>query len=217
MSEERRHPDDEHRGSAGAFGALLSAAAREPSAARGLALAYAALPPGHRKQLVDAVVHDARAEGMCASLVLASLLSVEENATVAQHIAEAMSALENVEVGTGNQVRAWVAGDESEGGLLVVRPLHGTFVEALGLSWDAASGITRALFEPLVHHQGAQTLLGELPSELHFEEMPLSFAIDAVAAPLWRHRRLHGALPEEVERFADLFSCAEVNQRHGNT
>lgn len=212
-SDDRRHPTPSQESSAGAFGALLSAAAREPTAARGLALAYAALPPGHRKQLVDAVVIDAHAEGMCPSLVLASLLSVEENRSVAEYIMEAMKSLETSEVSNAAQVRAFVAGDEQAGAMLIVRPLHGTFVEALGLAWDEPNGITRSLFEPLVHHKQAHQLLLDLPCEMHFEEMPLSFAIDVVAGPLWRHRRKCGSVPSEVERFADLFSFPDFHRQ----
>lgn len=208
-TQERRRPGAAVTGPASAFGALLAAAAREPSAARGLALAYAALPPGHRKQLVDAVVVDAQQEGMCASLVLASLLSVEENAAVAQHIADAMAALETREMSIAARVKAMLSGDETAGGIVIIRPLHGTFVEALGLVWEQSQGITLALYEPLAHYADAKDLVRELPGELQFEEMPLMFAIDMAAPALWNHRRMHGALPTEMERFADLFSCSD--------
>lgn len=206
-TDEQTDKDEKSSGAAGAFGALLQAAAKEPGAARGLALAYAALPPGHRKQLIDAVLVDAQAEGVCPTLVLASLLSVEVHAGVAQHIADAMAAVDTHEVRTAAHVQTHVAGDSERGGLLVIRPLHGTFVEAWALAWQPGAGVVKSLFEPLTHHKDASNLLARLPAELEFEEMPLAFAVDVVAPPLWHHRRLHGQLPLEAARFADLFSC----------
>ena len=146
---------------------------------------------------------------MCASLVLASLLSVEENAGVAQHIADSMAALDTREMSIAARVRALLSGDDQHGGIVIIRPLHGTFVEALGLSWEQAQGITKALYEPLVHHEDARALTSALPVPVTFEEMPVMFAIDMAAPALWNHRRMHGALPTEMERFADLFSCSE--------
>lgn len=195
---------------AGVFGALLAAASQEPAAARGLALAYAALPLCHRQQLVDAVVADAREEGLCASLVLVSLLAVEENAAVARHIADTMAALDSTDLRPGIQTRALLAGDENQGGLVLIRPLHGTFVETLGLAWRCERGIISAVYEPLAHFREARGILQDLPNELYFEEMPLSFSIDMAAGPLWNHRRIHGDLPEEMARFADLFSYEKL-------
>lgn len=194
-------------GPTAAFGALVVAASNEPAAARGLAAAYSALQRDQRHSIVDAVVQDAGVEGVCASLVLASLLSVEEDAEVARHIADAMARLESPEAGTRVAARALVSGDERQGGVLIVRPLHGTFVEVLALAWDGdGAGVSHSHFEPLVHHEQVSRTKRHLPSYLAFEEAPLSYAIDLVTAPLWSHRRKHGELPEGTERFADLFS-----------
>lgn len=196
------------RGSAGAFGALVIAAARDCDAARGLALAYAALDHDGRWQIVDAVVADARAEGISPCVVLASLLSVEEETDVAQHIADAISEAGGTGLASTVRPRALAAGDDERGGVILVRPLHGTFVEALALAWQRDAGVTHAVFDPMVHDGDALGHKASLPAELHFESVPISFAIDLVTPVLWSHRRKNGALPPGVTRFADLFSIA---------
>src|SRR5262249_54050478 len=102
--------------------------------------------------------------------------------------------------------RALVAGDEQRGGVLLVRPLHGTFVEVLGLAWTRDAGVTHAIFDPLVHDGAASGHVARLPDGLRFDEAPMGYAIDLLAPVLWAHRRAHGVLPVGVERFADLFS-----------
>ena len=129
---------------------------------------------------------------------------------MAQHIADAIAALETTEMSTACRVRAMLAGDDQKGGIVIIRPLHGTFVEALGLAWCADAGITHAIYDPLLHAQEARKLIADLPEALQFEEMPLGFAIDMAAPALWGHRRMHGELPSEMERFADLFSCRNL-------
>ncbi|HEX7476467.1 MAG TPA: hypothetical protein VF331_01545 [Polyangiales bacterium] len=192
-------------GPAGAFGALLSSAVEDPATAQGLALAYASLDTRRRLQIIDAIVNDAQAEGIGASAVLASLLPFEEDPEVAQRIAELMSVAGDAGLRTSLRTRAWLAGDEQGGGAVVVRPLHGAFVEVLTLAWDDKSGITQASFEPLVHHDKAASPNAGVAPQLRFEEMPVSYAIDAVTSVLWNHRRLHAQLPECVKHFADLF------------
>lgn len=196
------------RGRAGPFGALLAAAARDPAAARGLALAYSSLDVLARAKIVEAVVADARAEGISASAALAPLLAVEEDAEVARSIADAINAEGGIGLASTVGARALVAGDELRGGVLLVRPLHGTFVEVLGLAWRRDGGVTHSLFDPLVDDSAASAHVSRLPADLRFEEMPMSYAIDLLAPVLWAHRRVSGALPPGVERFADLFSIA---------
>jgi hypothetical protein len=104
------------------------------------------------------------------------------------------------------RARAFLAGSELDGGVMLIRPLHGTFVEVLGLAWNDAAGITHSAFDPMAHHELARASERALPPQLHFEEMPVAFAIDIVTSVLWNHRRLHGYLPECVEHFADMFS-----------
>jgi hypothetical protein len=190
----------------GAFGALLAEAIQDPATAHGLALAYASLEPRHRMQIIDAVVSDSSAEGIGASAVLASLLPVEEDLDVARRIAEAMSMAGDRGLRTVLRARACLAGSELDGGVLLIRPLHGTFVEVLALAWNDEVGITHSAFDPMVHHEMARASERALPGQLRFEEMPVAFAIDIVTSVLWNHRRLHGALPECVEHFADMFS-----------
>jgi hypothetical protein len=193
-------------GSVGAFGALLAVAVEDPSTARGLALAYASLETRHRVQIIDAIVSDADAEGIGASAILASLLPVEEDLEVARRIAEAMSVAGDRGLRTVLRARAFLAGDEMDGGVLLVRPLHGAFVEVLALGWNQAAGITHSAFDPMTHHEDARAGERSLPTHLRFEEMPVAFAIDTVTSVLWNHKRLHGVLPESLEHFADMFS-----------
>jgi len=194
------------RGRRGPFAALLASAARDPAAARGLALAYASLDVLARRRIVEAVVADAHVEGISASAALAPLLAVEEDADVARAIADAISAAGGLGLESSVGPRALVAGDEEHGGVLLVRPLHGTFVEVLGLAWRRVEGVTHAIFDPLVHDGAASSHVEQLPEGLRFEEMPVSFAIDLLAPVLWNHLRTHATLPLGVERFADLFS-----------
>ncbi len=193
-------------GPRGAFGALLGAAVKDPAAARGLILAYPSLERAHRLQTIDAIVNDALVEGIGASAVLASLLPVEEDLEVAKRIADAMSFGGDTGLRSKLRTRAWLAGETVDGGVVLVRPLYGEFVEVLGLAWNEASGITHAMFEPLAHHEQAREQVRALPERLRFEEMPVTFAIVTVTQVLWSHRRMHGGLPECVESFADLFS-----------
>lgn len=188
-----------------AFGALLLAAMREPAAARGLAVAYASLEPTHRMGIVDAVVTDARAEGVCPSAVLASLLAVEEDATLARAIAEAMERAGGEGLTQQGDLDAWLAGDEGTGGLILSRPLHGRFVEVLSLAWRREEGLTHALFDPLAEGAPAMDRSHDLPSRLRFERMPVEYVVDLMTKVLWNHRRVHGTLPEVVRHFADLF------------
>ncbi|MGD8861726.1 MAG: hypothetical protein PVI30_17075 [Myxococcales bacterium] len=187
------------------FAALLRAAVDDAQAAQGLALAYAALPRAQREELVDAVVDDAHDEGICASQVLASLLSVEDDAHVARRIASCISAAGGAGLATREPCRAMLAGDEAEGSLLLTRPLHGNFAEVLGLSWRRGEGIVYSFFEPLVRTDDAPGSAERLRHADALEEAPPAFAVDVVTPVLWSHRRRHGDLPEVVAHFADLF------------
>jgi hypothetical protein len=187
------------------FAALLRAAVEDADAAQGLALAYAALPRAQREQLIDAVVDDADEEGICVSEVLASLLSVEDDAQVARRIASSISAAGGVGLATREPCRAMLAGDTTEGSLLLTRPLHGNFAEVLGLSWRDGEGIVHSFFEPLVRATDARHSAERLRHAGQMEEAPPAFAVDVVTPVLWGHRRKHGDLPEVVAHFADLF------------
>jgi hypothetical protein len=187
------------------FGALLAAAVENASAAQGLALAYAALERAQRQLLIDAVLSDTRAADICPSAVLAPLLSVEDDVELARYIASAISASGGKGLRCDATCRALLAGDASEGGALLARPLYGPFVELLGLGWTRERGVVHSLFEPLITAQDIQGHARSLPWGARLEEIPVAFAMDVIASVLWQHRRLHGELPKLVARFADLF------------
>ena len=193
------------RGRVGPFGALIVAAATDPDAARGLASAYASLAIAARRHIIEAVLSDATAEGISASSALIALLAVEEDPELALMIAGSLNSAGGDGLRSTVSARALLAGDEERGGVLLIRPLHGTFVEVLALAWLRSDGVTHSLFDPLVDDSAASTHTARLPDGLHFEETPTSLAIDVLAAVLWNHRRKHGRLPPGVERFADLF------------
>lgn len=189
----------------GPFGALIVAAATDPAAARGLAGAYASLTVGARRRIVEAVLSDATAEGIGASPALIALLAVEEDPELARLIADALNSAGGDGLRSTVVPRALLAGDEERGGVLLIRPLHGTFVEVLALAWTRDNGVTHSIFDPLVDDTAAGAHLTRLPAALHFEETPTQLAVDVLASVLWSHRLKHGSLPPGVERFADLF------------
>ena len=189
----------------GPFGALIVAAATDPGAARGLASAYASLAVAARRRIIEAVLSDAIAEGISASPALISLLAVEEDPELARLIADGLNAAGGDGLRSTVGPRALLAGDEERGGVLLIRPLHGTFVEVLALAWGRTDGVTHALFDPLVDDSAAASHMTRLPEGLRFEETPTQLAVDVLASVLWSHRLKHGSLPPGVERFADLF------------
>jgi hypothetical protein len=189
----------------GPFGALIVAAATDPAAARGLAGAYASLAVAARRRIIEAVLSDAVAEGISASPALIALLAVEDDPDLARTIADGLNAAGGDGLRSTVVPRALLAGDEERGGVLLIRPLHGTFVEVLALGWARADGVTHALFDPLVDDSAAAGHIARLPEGLRFEETPTQLAVDVLASVLWSHRLKHGSLPPGVERFADLF------------
>ncbi|MDB4975483.1 MAG: hypothetical protein JWN48_3824 [Myxococcaceae bacterium] len=189
----------------GPFGALIVAAATDPDAARGLASAYASLAVAARRRIIEAVLSDAIAEGISASPALISLLAVEEDPDLARLIADGLNAAGGAGLRSTVAPRALLAGDEERGGVLLIRPLHGTFVEVLALAWARADGVTHSMFDPLVDDSAAAAHVTRLPEGLRFEETPTQLAVDVLASVLWSHRLKHGSLPPGVERFADLF------------
>lgn len=193
------------RGRVGPFGALIVAAATDPAAARGLAGAYASLAVAARRRIIDAVLSDASAEGISASPALIALLAVEEDPELARLIADSLNSAGGDGLRSTVQARALLAGDEERGGVLLIRPLHGTFVEVLALAWTRNDGVTHSMFDPLVDDSVAASHTARLPDGLPFEETPTQHAVDVLASVLWSHRRKHGSLPPGIERFADLF------------
>ncbi|HEX6239398.1 MAG TPA: hypothetical protein VFZ61_00840, partial [Polyangiales bacterium] len=192
-------------GRVGPFGALIVAAATDPAAARGLAGAYSLLAVAARRRIIEAVLSDATAEGISASPALIALLAVEDDPELARLIADGLNSAGGDGLRSTVSPRALLAGDQERGGVLLIRPLHGTFVEVLALAWTSAEGVTHALFDPLVDDTVASTHTARLPDGLRFEETPTQLAVDVLAAVLWSHRRRHGSLPPGVDRFSDLF------------
>jgi hypothetical protein len=195
------------------FSALLAAAVENPSAAQGLALAYAALDHAQRRRLIDAVLDDTQIAGMDPSAVLAPLLGVEVEVDLARYIASAISASGGAGLRCDGRCRALITGDASQGGALLARPLYGRFVEVLGLAWDREHGIVHSVFEPLAAGGDLERCAHLLPWGEGLEEMPVAFALDTIVMALWNHRRLHGELPDLVSRFADLFEAAMFASR----
>lgn len=189
----------------GPFGMLLAAAVDNPRAAQGLALAYEALDRAQRQTLIDAVLDDTHCAGVSVSAVLAPLLAVERDVELARHLASAISAHGGVGLRCDATCRALLAGDAMDGAALLARPLHGRFVEVLGLSWSRDRGVVDTLFEPIAISDDLAQHATQLDHPEPLEDIPAAYAVDVIAAALWQHRRLHGALPDLVTRFADLF------------
>jgi hypothetical protein len=189
----------------GTFGTLLPRAVNEPDLACGFAFAYESLDVTGRRQFLENVIDDAKIEGIDVTSLLASLLAVEEEADLARLIASKI----NVTGGKGLQssVRAFalLAGDEERGGVVLVRPLFGSFVEVYALAWNSENGVTHALFDPIVNATQAAEYKANLPDELAFEKGPARYAVDLMAKVLWNHRKHIGPLPPQIGSFADLF------------
>lgn len=184
---------------------MLAAAVENPSAAQGLALAYAALDRAQRRLLIDAVIADTRATEISPAPVLAPLLAVEVDVELARYLASAMSASGGAGLRCDESCRALLAGDSLEGAALLSRPLYGRFVEVLGLCWCRDQGVTHTVFEPLATRDDVLRHAKALPAPSELEESPATYAVDVIAAALWQHRRIHGELPDLVSRFAELF------------
>ena len=199
--------------SAEPFSALLAAAVENPSAAQGLALAYAGLEHTQRRRLIDAVLFDTRAADIDPSAVLAPLLGIEEDLDLARYIASAISASGGAGLRCDATTRAFLTGDSTDGSALLARPLYGRFVEVLGLAWNRERGVMKSLFEPMASGGDLDRFKRKLPQGERLEEIPVAFALDVVVMALWQHRRLHGELPELVTRFADLLEPAMFSSR----
>ncbi len=195
-----------------AFVTLLERASRDPEAAAGLALAYAAFAPPIRRALVEAIVTDAASGSVEVSTVLVALLGVEPDAELCRDIACALSAAASgAPVATGRE-RALFAGDETRGALLYARPLFGPFLETLLLRWTRDGGVSRAHFLPLATEETVERIEAEADPDLRFEEVPVTRAFDRAAVVLWEHRKRHGELPEALLPFAALFSLSAADR-----
>lgn len=181
----------------GPFAALVAAAADDPGVTRGLALAYEALEPIERRQLVRAVTADAGAARVCSATALVALLSVEVDDAIARLIHESLRSVDASALRQRDQAQVAVAGDSDRGRAVLSAPLHGDFVEILELEWTE-SRVDTSRWEPLAHRRDAEGRRERLAALT-------ATPIDTVARVLWNHRQLGGAMPSGIERFADLF------------
>jgi hypothetical protein len=173
-----------------------------------LALAYADLPHRARVELVDAIHSDSIAEGINAAPLLAGLLGVEREADVARHIASVMTACAAGCLQPATPCRAFLSGDDGAGIAVLARPLHSDVLEVLSISWTREQGLTGVKLEPLIHERDLPGYLSGLREGARLERIPLAFAVDLIAPVLWHHRRVHGAIPALLARFAELFDVA---------
>ncbi|MCA9582115.1 MAG: hypothetical protein KC416_10010 [Myxococcales bacterium] len=186
------------------FAALILAAESDPGAARGLALAYEGLSTSDRGRLIEAVVVDARREGISPGSALAVLLGVEENPSLAQHLFDTMA--EDGGRGLPPRVRSqgYVCGTDGEGAAVVASSLFGDFLEVAALRWSDSQGITRAVIDPMVRADEVPGRVAALDMEAPFEETTSDAAMDRMVEALWHHRKMHGGMPPGVERIATL-------------
>ena len=185
------------------FDALLGAAARDPEAASGLALAYADMTREAREKLVAVIRSDPNA------LVL--LLGVEDDPELAGAIAVALRSSERAARWRGPGKRrdsAFSWGDASDGGIALVRHLHGQFVDALRVSWVA--GVLDAEALPISSAQDDGELVRRAGVPADARRIPFERGVDILTEALWRARREGRDIPPEVRPFADVFRPPRV-------
>jgi hypothetical protein len=184
------------------FDALLAAAERDPSAAEGLALAYASLGPDERAALLETIVHDARSTQRSPSSSLALLLAVEDEPRLAERIAAALREHGTAHLARSRPDAAWAWGGDGEGGVVLARHLHGAFVEVFGVRWSGGAFELRT--EPLASAEQLAQVRARLGVPEHADALGPDDAVDRLASVLWRARR-RGPLPEALRRLEDLF------------
>ena len=172
------------------FEALLDAARSDAAAAEGLAQAYGDLDPDARRRLCEIVARDADEHA------LAMFLAVESSPELASEIAGRIA-------GLAREARAFRWGDAARGGLLVLRPLFGPNVQALGLAWDGEA--LRVEAEPLTDASSLASLRVRLGAPDPGERVGAEEALDELAGRLWRFARAGGSLPEEVRALEHFF------------
>ncbi|HEY8428164.1 MAG TPA: hypothetical protein VIL20_07310 [Sandaracinaceae bacterium] len=200
-------------GEAGAktpFDALLAAAEEDPEAAEALALGYAELSREERAAIVDAVVRDAEAGGRSPSTALALLLAVEEDRHVARDIAAALvdagfGAAPEPAKGAIARDLGWAWGGRDEGGIAIVRHLHGLFIEVACVGWRGGE-LEPPRVEPIARGEHLDEVRRRIGVPESADRLAFDDAIDRLAAQLWRIRRARGALPERLRALAHLFA-----------
>ena len=176
------------RGGRAAFAALLSVAGTDVVTAIGFADAYQGLPRGARKAIVDAVVSDARINGLRSTGLLACFWAVETDSCLAQRIGQLIGSGHRTHPRVEAAPKALIAGDLGRGAVLVLRPLHTDFCEACRLVWSHETGITEVVFEPLLDSDKIGPLVRKLPWGLRFRPTGYREALDRAAQALWAYR-----------------------------
>ena len=175
------------------FARLLKATESDGRSLASLGMAYAGFPCDAREALIEAVLRDTDHPAD----ILAVFLAVEDEPRLAQRLAELLSVHPR-----GPRAESGAAFQQTSDGLEVtlIRPLHGAFAEIMRIRWNDC-GLLGIEVESIIHLKELEPL----------PRIPLSNALDRVAAPLWRHLRNGGAVPEGAERFAGLFSLTEAD------
>ncbi len=183
------------------FEALVVAAEHDAEAAAGLAQAYVALEPEARRALVESIVEDARETGRAPAAALAILLAVEDNRDSAHSIAVAL--LESHDAPRADA--AWGWGGAEEGGLAILWPVFPGSGELVVLGWrgGALSGVGRA---PVGDRADLPAMRAELGVPDAAEAIGVDEAVDRLAEQIWRARREHGPLPDDLRALAPLFA-----------
>jgi hypothetical protein len=168
---------------------LLAKTSSDSEALTSLALAYAGLNSREREALAAAVFEDSHDPRD----VLAAFLAVEEDLDLAARLAGLLS----LRFGrpAAAVAEANLRGDDSEGEVELIRPLHGSFVEVMRIIWNH-SKIDRIAIEPVVHSRDLRSS----------PRVPVRTAVDCVAPLLWRYARAGNEMPPGADRFAVLFS-----------
>lgn len=167
-------------------------------------MAYAALPEESRRRMIDAIVEDAQEEAVPPAVVLASLLAVESSTDLAEYLFAAMTRTGGEGLSSDQEPTGWAIGDADHGAAVVVLPLYGNFVEIAGLAWDEASGVTQKVFETMVVAEDGIKHVSALGLASTQHLVDVEDALDRMVSALWQHRRLHGHMPEGVDRMAAL-------------
>jgi hypothetical protein len=187
----------------GSLAPLVAEAARNAEAAAALAACHAELPTCDRRALIEAVWTDGRAAGHDPGPALVALLAVEDDVANARRLREL---LEGQGPGTLWPVaapQAWLGGDADGGSAIVAEPLHGRFLEVMGVAWRDGR-VTRHTFEPLTSADDLSGLVARLGLDPPPRPAPPDLAKGVMAEALWQHRRSHGPLPTGMRHFARM-------------
>lgn len=181
------------------FAALVRAAQEDPDVASGLAIAYSEMPLEARSKLLDALDEEEDTGG-----ALALLLGVEEHPELAERIASALRERPQWPAVAERRDAAFTWGGLPEGGIGVVRHLHGEFVDLLRVSWRGDA--LEAEASPVSSGVDLEALRTKVGIPADAEPIPFEHAVDSLTQVLWRARQAGGEMPPAVHAFAELFS-----------